>query len=193
MSHLRKIFLLMIGGSFILSGCASTPKITKQTVIQDAGAPEWVLKGCAAFSGDRGKVFCGVGVAEGNQPVPTMRSKSDTRARDDLAKMIQIYNSSLTKDYVALTKEGKIKGVPEGHFEQVIKQVTTMTLTGVAIVDHWQHRATGELYALARVDFDAYKENFERMEQLNEKVRDYIRKNADRLHQELDKEVEKKK
>lgn len=191
MWYLKNISFLMAVGVLLLSGCASKPKVTAQTPIQDVGAPEWVVKGSGAFGGEKGRIFYGVGVAEKNQSVSIMRSKTDSRARSELAKMIQIYNASLTKDYEALTKTGEIKGVSEGHFEQAIKQATSMTLNGVEIVDHWQHPATGEFYALARLDLDALKNNFDKIEALNDRVRDYIRENADRLHKELEKEEER--
>lgn len=46
----------------------------------------------------------------------------------------------------------------EQHVEQAIKTVTAMTLSGVEIVNHWQHPATGELYSLSKLDLDAFKD-----------------------------------
>ncbi len=45
-----------------------------------------------------------------------------------------------------------------------------MTLSGVEIVDHWQNPATGEFFALARLDLDAFTNNLDKVKALDQKV-----------------------
>ena len=81
----------------------------------------------------------------------------------------------------------------EQHIEQAVKTVTSMTLSGVQIVDHWQNPATGELFALARLDLDAFKDNLEKVKELDKKVKEHIKQNAEKLHTELEKEEAKRR
>ncbi|HDO23313.1 MAG TPA: hypothetical protein ENG86_10800 [Nitrospirae bacterium] len=121
-----------------------------------------------------------------------MRQTADDRARNEVAKIFQFYTASLAKDYMASTMAGDPNATSEEqHVEQAIKTVTSMTLSGVEIVDHWDNPKTGELFSLARLDLAAFKNNLQRARELNGKVRDYIRQNADRLHKELEKEEDK--
>lgn len=189
------ILIVVSIASFVLGGCATaTREVTRTTPIQEIGAPEWVIKGSGAFGGDRGKIFYGVASAAGIQNPSLLRSAADNRARNEVAKVFDFYTASLMKDYAASTMAGDVKSTAEEqHVEQAIKTVTARTLSGVEVVDHWQHPATGELFSLARLDLQAFKDNLERMKELDAKVRDYIKENAERLHKQLEKEEEKVK
>ncbi|MBI5682840.1 MAG: LPP20 family lipoprotein [Deltaproteobacteria bacterium] len=186
MKRLTKLYLLVVIGVFILSGCGGK-EMKADTPIQDWNAPKWVVNGSGAFGGERGKVFYGIGSAVGIKNASLMRTAADNRARNEIAKVFQFYTASLMKDYAASTMAGDVKvTAEEQHVEQAIKTVTAMTFSGVEVVDHWQHPATGELYSLARLDLETFKNNLERVKELDAKVRDYIRKNAEKLHQELE-------
>jgi hypothetical protein len=192
MNKMVRLTFILCLGLFLIAGCAGTKNITATTPIQELKAPEWVLKGSGAFGGERGKVFYGVASATGIKNYSLLRATADNRARNDVAKLFQFYTASLMKDYMASTMAGDVKVTAEEQLvEQAIKTVTSMTLPGVEIVDHWQHPATGELYALARLDLGAFKDNFEKVKELDAKVRDYIRKNAERLHEELERQEKK--
>lgn len=186
-------FLVSVSMLFsLLYACGG--KVTKTTTIQDLGAPKWVVKGSGAFSEAKDKVFFGVGSAANMRNFSLLRTTSDNRARNEIAKVFQFYTASLMKDYMASTTAGDPNVTSEEqHVEQAIKTVTSATLSGVEIVDHWQNPATGELYSLARLDLATFKDNLDRQRELNAKVRDYIRQNADKLHDELSKEEEKMK
>ncbi|MEK6691748.1 MAG: hypothetical protein AABY78_10760 [Nitrospirota bacterium] len=186
-----RLFIVFLTGLVLSTGCASK-QMTATTPIQEWNAPEWVVKGSGASGSERGKVFYGVASATGIKNYSLLRVTSEDRARNEVAKIIQFYTASLMKDYMASTMAGNINSTAEEQLaEKALKTVTAMTLSGVEIVDHWQHPVTGEFYALARLDLEAFKENLEKMRELDLRVRDYIRKNAERLHEQLEKEEEK--
>jgi len=62
----------------------------------------------------------------------------------------------------------------------------------VEVVDHWQNPATMEFYSLARLDLDAFKDNLDRAQELDAKVKAHIKQNAERLHEELAEEEAKR-
>lgn len=192
MKRLVKLTFILFSGLVLVAGCASTPKITTTTPIQDLDAPDWVVKGSGAFGGERGKIFYGVASASNMKNVSLLRAAAGNRARNEVAKVFQFYTASLMKDYAASTTAGDPNVTSEEqHVEQAIKTVTTMTLSGVEIVDHWQNPATGELYALARLDLEAFKNNLEKVKELDAKVKEHIKQNAERLHEQLEKEEKK--
>ncbi|RJR15910.1 MAG: hypothetical protein C4581_11190 [Nitrospiraceae bacterium] len=188
-----RLWFVLLSAMVLISGCAGSKKVTDMTPIQELKAPEWVMKGSGAFGGEKGKVFYGVASASRMQNISLMRTAADNRARNEVAKVFQFYTASLMKDYAASTVAGDPDvSSEEQHVEQAIKTVTSMTLSGVEVVDHWQNPATQEFFALARLDLNSFKDNFDKMQTLDKKVRDYIRENADRMHEELEKEEAKK-
>ncbi|MFZ3071808.1 MAG: LPP20 family lipoprotein [Thermodesulfobacteriota bacterium] len=197
MKHANKFGFTVVAMFLALWGCGGGPAITKATPIQDLNAPCWVIKGSGCYGGERGTAFYGVGSASGIGNMSLLRTASDNRARNDVAKVFEFNTKSLMKDYMASTTAGAAVGdtsarSEEQHVEQVVKTIVAMTLSGVEIVDHWQNPATGELFALARLDLKAFDDSLDKVKELDKGVKEYIKQNADKLHQELDTEVEKK-
>jgi hypothetical protein len=150
------------------------------------------MHGSGAFDGDRGKVFYGVASASDIRNPSLLRTTADNRARSEVAKVFEFYTSSLMKDYRASTTAGE-PGVSaeEQHVEEAVKTVTSVTLSGVEIVEHWQHPATGEFFSLARLDLEAFENLAAKSRELNDRMKEYIRENADRLHEELREEEDR--
>ena len=139
------------------------------------------------------KAFYGVGSASALNNFSLQRTASDDRARNDLAKVFEFYTKSLTKDYMAsITAEDLRTMADEQNIEAVLKTVTSATLTGVQIVDHWEHPYRNELFSLARLDLKRFKQNLDQYKILSEAVRKAVKKRADKLHEELELEVLKK-
>jgi len=153
--------------------------------------PEWVTKGSGAFGGEHGKVFYGVGMASGIKNMALARTTADNRGRAEIAKTFEVYSASLMKDYMASTTAGDMTASSEEqHVEQAIKTFSAVTLSGVQIVDHWIH-PDGTVYALAQLDLQSFKDNIDKAKELSGAVRDYVRKNAEKAHMDLEKEEEK--
>ena len=181
-----RFVLYIILVSSLLAGCAAKVK-----PVQEMKAPDWVKKGSGAFSKESGKVFYGVSSASKISDISLLRATADNRARNEIAKIFEAYTASLMKDYMAATSAGAAgpdAAAGEQHVEQAIKTVASVTLTGVEIVDHWQNPETGEYFSLARLDIETFKNNLAKMKELNEKAREHIKQNADKLHDELEKE-----
>jgi len=197
MGKTLRVILALLGVAGLLTGCASTKveeKVTETTPIQDLKAPEWVVKGSGAFSRPQVKVFYGVGSAAGMKNPSMLRMASEDRARVAVAKEIQVYTASLQKDYIESMTSGSAQVSSDSQLvESAIKTVTAMTLRGVQIVDHWQNPATGELFSLARVDVELLKNNLEQTKEIDANLKEYIKKNADHLHDQLEQEEAKTK
>lgn len=193
LKRIRGLILILGIGTLIISGCGGRhARVEPQVPIQELKAPEWVKKGGGAFSKEKGRYFYGVGSVEGIKNNSLFRTTAENRARNEVAKVFQVYTASLMKDYAASTTSGEMNVTSEEqHVEQAVKTVTAMVLSGVEIMDYWQNPTTGEFFALARLDLVTFKDNLEKSKELSENVRDYIRQNAERLHEQLEKEEEK--
>ena len=180
------LLLAMIGG------CTSTPEPTR-TTLGDYEPPEWVMKDSGAFDDSNGKAFYGVGSASGIKNYSLQRTAADDRARNNLAKVFEFYTKSLTKDYMASTTSGDFTATSEEqNVEVVIKTLTDSTLTGIMIIDHWEHPGKNQLFSLARLDLKSFKKNLDEHKELSKEVREEIKKRADKLHEELEQELLKK-
>ena len=176
----------------ILSACSSTPESTRTTT-GGYEPPEWVMKSSGAFEDSNGKAFYGVGSASGIKNYSLQRTAADDRARNDLAKVFEFYTKSLTKDYMAHTMAGDPNtSSEEQNIEVAIKTITSATLTGVLIIDHWEHPGKNVLFSLARLDLVSFKKNLDQHKELSKEVREAIKERADKLHEELEQEVLKK-
>ena len=176
----------------MLSACTSVPEPTR-TTMDEYEPPEWVMKDSGAFDDSNGKAFYGVGSASGIKNYSLQRTAADDRARNNLAKVFEFYTKSLTKDYMASTTSGDFTATSEEqNVEVAIKTITSATLTGVLIIDHWEHPGRNELFSLARLDLVSFKQNLDQHKELAQEVREAIKERADKLHEELEQEVLKK-
>ncbi len=176
----------------MLNACTSTPEPTR-TTLEEHEPPEWVMKGPGAFEDSNGKVFYGVGSATGIKNYSLQRTAADDRARNDLAKTFKLYTASLGKDYQASITKGDFTATSEEqNVEVVIKTLTDSTLTGIMIIDHWEHPGKNQLFSLARLDLKSFKKNLDEHKELSKEVREAIKERADKLHEELEQELLKK-
>jgi len=177
---------------FMFAGCGGDEPVAPDTGMDSlADAPKWVLMGGAAFPADQGRAFFGVGSSPKMRDRSMQRQRSKLRATDDLASQMETYIASLQKDYAASTSDGDAESV-EDHFEVVRKQVTAQTLSGVQFADIWMDKTNGEMFVLVKLDFVAFKDSIEKAKELNGQVKEYIRQNSERLHDELRAEEEKR-
>lgn len=195
---MKKYLILsaVITALFLFAGCSSKPKPTPATpsAMPSAGAPAWVLKGRAAFPNDKGKTLYGVGSSSGFSDPATLRASSDNAARAELGRVFYSYTKSIADNYMSAVRTGDMKSTgSDSKFEQFIRTVSFAEISGMEIVDRWQDPATGEFFSLAKLDLEFVKEFFNKSNQISPEVKDYINKNAERMHGELDKEEQKYK
>ncbi|UCH20586.1 MAG: LPP20 family lipoprotein [Deltaproteobacteria bacterium] len=178
------VFSVLLSMAMVLVTACATPEKTADTAEK---GPEWVLKGSGAFDVEGSKVFYGVGAASGIKNKALLRKTADNRARAEIAQTLETYVAYLAKDYMASTTAGDMsKSSEEQHVEQALKTFTKATLHGAQIVDRWQDPADGTYYALCELDMLTFKEALDDYKELDAKVRDYVRENAEKMHDELE-------
>ncbi len=184
--------LAFVAALAVVAGCASAPKPSPIV----ANAPDWVNKGTGAFKDAQGnQVFYGVGSIQGVRNVPLAREAADDRGRAEIAKIMNSYVVVLTKDYMASTTAGSMdKSSEEQHVSQTLKNFSKFTLIGAMPVDHYVDRSDPKstiLYSLIKLDMGAVKKSLEESKELDSKMRDYVKANAEKAFDELSAEEAK--
>ncbi len=182
---------MMAATALMFAACGGDQK-KPDAQIDHSNRPAWVDKGGSAFSGDKAKAFYGVGAASGIKSISMARNTADSRARGEIAKMMKTYVANLYKDYQRATSSSQDPNATaeEQDVSNTMKQYTEAELSGVDIVDRFTDN-DGTVYALAKLDFDKFRDGLDQMKQLNAKVRDYVRANADKAFDELNAEQAK--
>jgi hypothetical protein len=175
----------------MLTGCGDPKPQLSGGGNNVSGAPDWVNKGSGAFGGEKGRVFFGIGISSGIRNAALRRQDSDSKARADIAAVMNTYVTRLTKSYAASTMANDPSQTSEEqHVQDALKTFTQMQLSGVAIVDHFV-AADGTEYALAKLDMDGFKNQMDKMKELNAKVKEQVKANADKAFDDLAAEENK--
>ncbi|MBH0189102.1 MAG: hypothetical protein HP494_11945 [Nitrospira sp.] len=157
------------------------------------GPPKWVEKGSGVMNEKDSKSFYGVGSVVGVRNEPLAWDTAENRGRAEIAKTFETYTGYLMRDYAAATTAGDFtRNTEEQNVERAIKTVTTATLSGVRPIDRYKDEKTNTYYVLTKLSLEDMKNNMEQAKELNAQVRDFVRKNADKLFDRLEKEEEKR-
>ena len=192
-SPVRLVSLVVLAACIAsCGGPAGPPPRTAPRVPYESG-PKWVHKGSGAYDVGGSKVFYGVGIVQGVRNEGLARQACDNRARAEIAKIFDLYVAAMMKDYQRSTTAGDFKNsAEEQDILSVQKTITEVNLRGVEIRDHWQNPRSGALYALAVLDLDGIMKSINQAKQLNSRVRDYVRNNARKAFNDLDRELNKR-
>lgn len=173
--------------SLTLTGCAAQKA---NPAVNDA--PDWVTRGSGAYGGDSDQAFYGVGIASRVRNVALRRKQSDAQARASIAQVLNTYVKSLEKSYQQSISNGddEYEASEEQVVSSTLKAYTEQQLIGVQIIDHWIS-PEGDEYALARLDFDMFKDGATRLKQLNERAKAAILQRADDAFRELEAESDR--
>jgi hypothetical protein len=188
---MRRFSLLL---SLALVGCSGPSSNNPIAGTNPDGSPKWVNRGSGSFDAEHGKAFYGVGLLTGVQNEALARQACDNRARGEIAKLFDLYIAAMMKDYQRSTTAGDFKAsAEEQDIVSAQKTITEVTLRGVEIRDHWINPQNGTLYALAVLDLEGITKSLDNAQQLNARVRDYVRANARKSFEDLDRELQKRR
>ncbi len=162
--------------------CAST---------SGADRPEWVNRPRAYDDNDR--ILYAVGAKKGIKNPVLLKTAADNQARAAMTAILNTYSASLMKDYMSSTSASAEPGATseEQLVESVVKTFSNGYLSGVEIVENWRDPNDGTLYSLARLDLSNFSEALSKAEALSDRLRERVRRSADRAFADLDREIEK--
>ena len=157
------------------------------------GPPNWVKKGSGAFNEKSDKSFFFFLSVVGVRNEPLAWDTAENRSRAEIAKTFETYTAYLMRDYAASTTAGDFsRNSEEQNIERAVKTFSAVTLNGVKPMDRYKDEKSGTYYVLTKLSLEDMKNNLEQAKELNGQVRDFVRKNADRLFDRLEKEEDKR-
>jgi hypothetical protein len=184
--------MIALPSALFFFACSSSAQNHGVKDADKVGYPEWVSRGSGAFGGEK-KVFYGVGSVSGVKNASLARTTAQNRAIDEISKIFEVYSASLMKDYSASTTAGDMTATSEEqHVSSAIKTFTANTLHGIQVVDHWIH-PDGTVYALARLDLAGFTDQLAQAKELNEKVKEQVKRSAEKSFSDLESEEAKHK
>ena len=74
----------------------------------------------------------------------------------------------------------------------MVKTFSAVTLKGMRKIDQYKDPKTRTYYVLTKLNLSDMKEQLAQARQPNSQVRDFVRKNAERLFDQLEKEEQKR-
>ena len=152
-----------------------------------------MTKGCSAYWGDKASdKICGVGSMGGTRNISLARTQAVNRGRNEIASSLKVVVKRLVKDYQATVTGGENYGTAsadEQYVSDTSKQITDQTLNGTEATEIWVSNS-GTVYALVVMDTEKFGKAVSSMNNLDQKVREYVENNAQKAFDELDKATE---
>ena len=162
--------------------CASSPA-AGPNLRPAADAPPWVHKSAYVD----GRSMFGVGISAGVRNPGLARSRAGNRARNEVAKLVEVYSASLMKDYSASIATGDLKNAQEEQLvEQAVKTFTSQLLVGVEVTKFYQDPQQGVLYALAELNLDRQATIAAAKAKMGPGLRAWVDENQDKVLEGLD-------
>ena len=157
------------------------------------GPPNWVKEGSGVLNKDEVQSIYGVGAIVGVKNEPLAWEAAENRARAELAKTFRTYTAYLMEDYAASTTAGNFTDTTEEqNVERAVKTFTAVTLNGVRPVDRYKDEDTTTYYVLTKLSFKEMKDVLQQAQELDAEVREFVKKNAERVFKKLEKEEAKR-
>ena len=153
--------------------------------------PKWVKTG--SYKPQEPKAFYSMGEVMGIRNEPLAWDAAENRARAQMVKILSTYTAYLMRDYAASTAGLNLqKTAEEQHVEVATKTFAAATLNGVRPVDRYKDDKQGIYYVVVKMELEDVKDMLMQSTELNNQMRDFVRKNADRAFERLEKEEQKR-
>ena len=185
--------------AFALSACSggnqNQPPPEKQPLYNpnQTSAPSWVFGGAGAVTAKKGKILFGVGSAPKMMDISMQRDRAANRARAAILKIFNTYIAYMMKDYARSTTAGDMSQESyEADVLQVQKTISIGDMSGAQLADPWRDPADGTIYILMALDLGQVKDMLANKQALDPELRDYVRANADKAFDALEKEEAKR-
>jgi len=174
----------------VSAGCAKdVTSPDEQLPNEFAGAPSWVLEGCSAYWGDDGGArLCGVGDAKIGRSMSVARTKATSRARAEISRTLETKVQNMIKDYQEQVTDGESEMTAE-QFSSTTVSLSKATLNGTSVQNTWVS-PTGQLYMLVALDVESFENSVREMDEMSDKLRQFIEARAKKSFTELDEQME---
>jgi len=152
--------------------------------VETSDIPKWALTPPGA---------CGVGISKVRGNLGMAQKTAEERGRDALARQLQTKVQGMIKDYQQ-SGEAEAKDFTEELTTQVSRQLVDTTLIGTSTrLAHVSDNDPQQYFALVCLQPEAFIGAFEKMNELNGKQRQALKRRAALEFEDLDNQLEKLK
>ena len=158
--------LLGLALAFFMAACSSTttgkiPNLTKMIppqpeeppVVNKVLAPEWITQGSGAYHDGAGKaVFYGLGSVSKDENSQNIKTLSEDRARDELAKVFTSYMERLVEKLSTPHSDNPLPDASKDQLNSSVEEGTATILMESEITNHWLNPDNGSMFSLATLD-----------------------------------------
>lgn len=152
----------------VLAGCVSRPVVVEE--------PSWHLTPSGAYDTANGKVFFGVGKAQGTRNATLLKAAAVNHARKELARVLDIYVGELYRT------AGPIQALTVEEGEQLIGTLVRNAMKLSVISDQLTDSKNDRLYALCRLDLEHFKGALASQSAIDQQARKVMAANAENVH-----------
>lgn len=184
---MKKVIFILMCISILLVGCGSEAP-DKSTMGEDGGdLPDWVLNPKQV---DSEKTIYGVGIVSGVKNKALAIKTAENRAVSSIARVFRVEIEAMMEDYASSTLSGDLNSSEEQNITNVQRTIIDQNLSGVVVVDRFVDE-DGSVYVRAKLDFETFEENLEKLNTIDLKMKEYVKKNAGEAFSRLDAQLQK--
>lgn len=170
--------LLLTLASLFLFACAGNETVDQAA--DASGVPLWVNEGSNILTTKQGRRFHGVGSAPALGDFSLQTSTADKRARQEIARILASYIEIVSRDFIATGDAAQV-GFTEQTVARQMDNVSSIDLTGIEVVGHWQDENSKVIYSIATVDMQQVREVLNKATDLNSGLRSFISREGDSI------------
>ncbi len=172
----RLFGLCMVIG--MLAGCMGhSPIVT---------TPSWYRLESGLYNASEGKVFYGIGQADGVRNPTLLRATADNRARKELAGVLEGYVAELSRSQ-RLASEPAWMALSLDERRQILGMLVHKSLQRAVVSEHWSDTQHPRLLSLCRLDIATFRQVLSGVSFLDKKTRAAIGAEAETVHARLSK------
>ncbi len=177
-------FLFLAWALSSLLACASNATLNQA---KDAsGIPLWVNEGSNILTSKQGRRFHGVGSAPPLGDFSLQTATADNRARAEIARILASYIEIVSRDFIA-SGDAAAAGFTEQTVARQMEHLSSIDLTGIEVVGHWQDKGSNVIYAIAEVNMQQVRNVITKTSGLNAGLRDFIQREGDSIFDRIAK------
>ena len=164
----------------ILTGCMGSGLIIS--------SPPWHQLQSGLYDTVEGKVFYGIGRADGLQNLTLLRATADNRARKELTDVLGRYVEELARSAKARLDPAWATLSSEDQ-QQAMGMLVRSALRKSVVSEHWSDSQQPRVYSLCRLGLDGFKQALFDSRTMDERLRSAMQDEADKVYARLSKKM----
>ncbi|MDZ7859825.1 MAG: LPP20 family lipoprotein [Candidatus Krumholzibacteriota bacterium] len=184
---MKNVISVLMCFAILFVGCGSEAP-DKSTMGKDSGdLPDWVLNPKQV---DSEKTIYGVGIVSGVKNKALAIKTAENRAISSIARVFRVEVEAMMEDYASSTLSGDLNSSEEQDITNVQRTLIDQSLSGVVVENRFVDE-DGSVYVRAKLDFETFEKNLEKLNTIDLKMKEYVKSNAEEAFGRLDVQIEK--